>query len=243
MLKLVHPTRKMLHLNEAGQNLIVCFSFAKIDKAAGTVERLHEWAKCRDFLGDVVCAMATKTAQEIYNFRADPALFQAEEQSTQFVIKFPTAVSRDAFLANYEHIVHVVEKENKITLTKITPTSDELVFATEGSKFWQKTVWLISLYSFLLKSSCYPYKNVVEWRKEIVEKGVTESSYMMRVQKNWDVLVSNLKKIVGRKTSYCGLDNPKIHTVHNSCGFVAVLGNPHIYTHNSYCQAVSKLLK
>lgn len=243
MLKLVHPTRKMHTLNEAGQDLIVCFSFAKINKEANTVERLHEWCKCRDFLGDVVCAMATKTAQEIYNFRADPNLFQAYDKTTQLVIKFPTAVSRDAFLANYEHIVHVVEKANKIPLTKLTPTDDELVFATEGSKFWQKTVWLISLYSFLLKSSCYPYKNVVEWRKEIVEKGVTESSYMMRVQKHWDVLVGNLKKILGRKTNYCGLSDPEIHTVHNSCGFVAVLGNPHIYTHNSYCQAVLKLIK
>lgn len=240
MLKVVHPTREMKYLNEIGQSLNVKFSFAKVN--GDNVERLHEWVKCRDFLGDVVYAMSAKVVTDIYNFVVNPAVFTTDQETTTMLMLFPTKVARDAFLANYEHIVHAVEKKNKIALTKVTLTNEDLVVCVQGHKFWQRAVWLISLYSYLLKCSCYPYKNVVEWRKEVVEKGVTESGYMMTVQKNWEVFEDKLKKILGRTKHPVGVDTTKISTIHNHNGFVSVLGRPQINKTNTFSKALLKLL-
>lgn len=242
MLKIVHPTRQMKYLSEIGQSLVVKFSFAKVD--GENAHRLHEWAKCRDFLGDAVFSKAMKTKADIYNFCCDPDVWQIEDKHTLLLLNFPTKVSRDAFLANYEHIVGEVEKLNKIAKTTVETTDDELTLLVKGHKYWQRTIWLISLYSFLLKASCYPYKNVVEWRQEIVAKGVTESSYALRLQKNWDGVISKLKKVSSTFKDVSGYDFKLFNgTVHNSSGFVAILGTPEVYKQNLYAQRVLEILK
>lgn len=226
MYKLLKPASNK-ELAEAHQSLVIKFSFATLDEEAKTAQRLHEWCMCRDFLGDVVYANAAQIITNIYNFRVDPAICKIDPTRTILVMKFDTQKSRDAFEANYKHIVHVVEEKNKLKKTEVFLTEDKLTIVVVADKFWQQAVWLISLYSFLLKASCFPYKNVVQWRDETIARGVTESHYAQKTYKAWEPLIDKLHKIFYKKhvTGIKSKEDTDIHTVHNNTGFVAILGN------------------
>jgi len=244
MYKLLKPASNK-ELAEAHQSLIIKFSFATIDEDKKEVQRLHEWCMCRDFLGDVVYANVKQIITNIYNFRVDPAICKIDTTKTILVMKFDTQKSRDAFEANYKHIVHEVEAKNKLKSTKVFLTTDKLEIVVVADKFWQQSVWLISLYSYLLKASCFPYKNVVQWRDETIARGVTESLYAKKTYDVWEPLIDKLRKIFYKKdvTGIKATTEPNIHTVHNNTGFVAILGNyKRMKKNNFFAGRVNKLM-
>lgn len=234
------------YLSEIGQSLNVKFSFATIDKTKNEVLRLHDWVKCRDFLGDVLYANAAKKTTSIYGFIVNPELVKIAAKNTIMVVQFPDTISKQAFLANYEAILHPIEKANKLKkLTVVDDTDDKNVIVVVSDKFWQQAIWLISLYSYLLKSSCYKYKNVVQWRDEVVAKGVTETSYMKKVYPYWEKVIDQLHAVWFKDKEPTGLkvENKDISNVHNNCGFVAVIGN-HAFSdkNNRYAERVKALV-
>jgi hypothetical protein len=245
MYKLLEPISNKV-LAEANQNLIIKFSFATLDEENKTVQRLHEWCMCRDFLGDVIFANATKKTTNIYSFEVNPDIVKIDPTRTILVIKFDELKSKQAFKANYLHIVHEVEKKNQLSLTALLPTTNPQEIIVVADKFWQQAVGLISLYSFLLKAACFPYKNVVRWRDEIVARGVVESHYMSKVYKAWEPLIDKLHKIFYKK-SVTGIkaECPQyITTVHNNAGFVSIMGNYSFMKEtNSYAARVAKLME
>lgn len=232
------------HLSEIGQSLNVKFSFATIDKTKKEVLRLHDWVKCRDFLGDVLFANAAKITTAIYGFVVNPELVKIAARNTIMVVQFPDTTSKQAFLANYEAIIHPIEQANKLKkLSTVEETDDKNVLVVVADKFWQQAIWLISLYSYLLKSSCYKYKNVVQWRDEIVTRGVTETSYMKKVYPYWEKVIDKLHTIWFKDKEPTGVlkEEKQIYDVHNNCGFVAVIGN-HAFTKNRYAERVKALV-
>lgn len=244
MYKILSPVSNK-GLSEAYQNLIIKFSFAVLDEDKKTVQRLHEWCMCRDFLGDVIFANARNIVTNIYNFKVVPDIVKIDPTKTVLVMQFDTVLSKQAFEANYKEIVHKVEDKNGLQQSQLFPTNNPLEIVVVADKFWQQAVWLISLYSFLLKASCFPYKNVVQWREEIIKRGVTESNYAAKTYKVWEPLINQLHKIFYRK-SVTGIKKgcaEDIKRVHNNSGFVSIFGDySFMKATNIFAARVEKLL-
>ena len=85
--------------NEIGvedQDLVVKFCFAK-QTQPDLYENMTYWSECRDFMGDVVCAMHDNQTKEIYGFKYNPETHPLEVNQCIIGIRFPNAETRNTF--------------------------------------------------------------------------------------------------------------------------------------------------
>jgi hypothetical protein len=111
---------------------------------------------------------------------------------------------RDKFLRALSYL-HGIEEANDLETTIVYPTKgSDLVII--GDKFWQSSVWTISLYSFLLRYLAY-----------------NEDNYLNQIgSKNWTKLTMGLKEIKKATSDPTGWDTQNIDQIHNGSGFVSL---------------------
>lgn len=213
-------------LSEIAQTINTRFSFAILNKD-NTVTRLHEWVKCRDFLGDVLFTEKYNNPFEVYNFRADRV---KRGEKLEFVVKFPNDKIKENFVANYEKILHPIEAQNGLELTDVKwfmNVKDNTALIT-ADKWWTNAIPLISLYTFLIKVCCYAYADPTKWMTSLsngVEKRYVNSDTQISYMKT---LLANLKFVFSDFPTLTGwADEQKLdkYSIHNSSGFYSLFMN------------------
>lgn len=218
-------------LQEIDQTMDVKFAWAKKTKQGYTNNM--PFVKCRDFLGDSLWAEEVGEAKGIYGFKYDPAKQKMYKHKTMLLMKFPDQGTMKCFIDNYLTFLYPYTKLAGVVGTKLRCDYDNNMVLVNASTLWKKTIVGISAFTFILKCCCYPLdktKSMLEAIKEIkVDKKnwdgttykapPTEAAYVVG---KFDLLIKNLRKITKKMSTVHGLDNPMIHTVHNSAGFVTV---------------------
>lgn len=232
-------------LAEIGQQLNIRVAFV-VQRKDGHYTNAHPFVKCRDFLGDTLYALETKQSFSIYGFKFNPKVQSIYSKYTRFVWEFP---NKEAFI-NFKtqlHRVNDYEKVNKLRKTtfKIVKTDKKKIYViTTGSNFWKKSVFNISLYTFLLKSLGYkldPQLSLLAaieqttvqyttWDGTVQQRRTNEADYASKAgAKLHTVLVKlravnkNLPSVIGTKDEYT------THNVHYHCGFVATITETYYY--------------
>jgi hypothetical protein len=123
----------------------------------------------------------------------------------------------------------------------ITDIKDQNVILVEASKFWQSSIAAMSLFTFLIKCICYKLdivgkslfdaiRNVEvdykDWDGTITKVKTTEAEHIRNISTNKIIFfLENIKKLTKNIPFVHGYASPKIiSTVHNSSGFISILG-------------------
>ena len=212
-------------LSEIGQSLIVRMAYVH-KELDGTYTQLHNGVKCRDFLGDALWATQQKLDVYIYGFSFKGTKEAIDLDKTRYVLDFEDCRDNKAFFIKNLPLLHEIEAQHNLVRTRIYQVKDQPnKLIVEGSKFWLKSVFNVSLYTFLFKAMCYQYKNINYWFNELESFGGTESSYAKQIQSVWPFYLKYLKKINRGTFNVTGrnLTLPsEIGSCHNYCGFVSM---------------------
>ena len=214
-------------LAEIGQTLETRFAFLTKDKD-GNYTNAHPFVKCRDFLGDALAAQTEKTTKSIYGFT-----FKGNEQSflddkMRLVIKYPTEQIAENTVKNVSKIHNIETIVGKIAKTKITVVPDDTkLLIIEGSKFWLKSIFLVSLYTYLIKCLGYKLTKLSNIFEDILEIGTScgnEYDYAKDTHPTITLLLPKLRKIHKDLPNVSGWKNGTVITIiHNNSGFVSTI--------------------
>jgi hypothetical protein len=250
---------KLTPFNKEGQNNLaeifqafeLKMAFARV--AGDSIDRIHHWIKCRDFLGDIIWATDTNTKKSIYGLTYDPAEdLPIEKDSLTLLLKFPNSRMLDIFLKN-QSILDTLEKNNEQPSSIFYTTDDKNILLVKASKFWQQNIPMLSFYTFILKVMCVPYKDHSNWVVELpsINKACPETRYIQSMGKNLDILYKNCYNIFKDDHNIHGYPkNTKIDIVHNFSGFVSTCSgqpldyvNTHKERYNKYVANMGKTTK
>jgi hypothetical protein len=170
--------------------------------------------KCRDFLGDVVYTSQTGTPRSIYRFKFAGKI---DDDACKLVVHFGDLAELSRF---YEGITILldIEKENGLKPTQSHQVSENALLLI-GDAFWQSKVWLISLYTHLIRCASSS-RTLDSLFKEVDYR--PEENYMQAVGKTkWNKLTKNLRKWESISTHPSGWNKlaDNISSLHNSSGF------------------------
>lgn len=201
---------KVKSLSEIFQ--VVDIKFAFVNK---NFEEVSTPAKCRDFLGDCIWSRKKGKPMSIYKFSYDYK--QTPYDDCRFSLKFPDEHSKTNFINNLSYL-HEKEKKAGVKLSRIFSTQEKDTLVIEGSNYWIRSSWKISLYTFYLKVISY---------KDVTQLQSPENEYMAQLTAEREAtLLSKVKKV-----DEVLADN--IDTQHNYSGFVsAIKGNYYVAVDN-----------
>jgi hypothetical protein len=229
------------NLSETFQVFELKMAFARI--AGDSVDRIHHWVKCRDFLGDIIWATDTNTKKSIYGLTYDPVEdLPIEKDSLTLLLKFPDTKMLDTFFKN-QSILDTLEKNNKQPSSVFYATNDEKIILVKASQFWQQNIPVLSFYTFILKVMCVQYENPVNWLVELprIKKNCPETCYIKKLGKNLDILYQNCYNIFKDDHNIHGYPkNTRIDTVHNYSGFVSTCSGYQLYEINTHKERYEK---
>jgi len=221
MRELLPYTKPKKDLGEIFQSLELKMSFAQLTDT--TVARIHDWIKCRDFLGDVIYATQSGKAYSIYGFKYDPATdIPIDKNNFNLLLKFPNTKMLDNFMNNMV-IVNDLCKKNKKKLPVVYKTQEPLVIVLQSSKCWQLNIPLLSFYTFILKIMCAKYKDPMNWQEELPESAPksTEKDYILKTKPYLDMLINKCYDIF-KKCDISGVTDKTDHILHNYSGFISL---------------------
>lgn len=227
------------HLAEITQQLNTSFAFAT-KKEKGVYTNTMPFVKCRDFFGDVLLAVETKTQQGIYGFYFNPKKQVFATDKCRMLIEFVSEESKEAFKANMKHY----RKE----LEELTPAckygrvwnleAEKPMLLVVADPIWQQSVANISFYTFVLKVLSYPtldktkkFFDAVEeltiegkdWEGKDIIKSTNESAYYKATKAVLPYFCKYLKVLSDKLTHVHGYKEPTVvSVVHNSAGFKAL---------------------
>lgn len=234
-MKLIFPES---HLNKAyiqgSQSSRTQFSFLNKQKNGDLLE-VFPLVMCRDYFGDALFGKKFSKNYSVYGFTFDPKEHHIDDDATRLLLHSPNKKELDTTLENWG-ILTTIEDLNDIPRSTVTAYSqdgrDFLII--EGDNFWQSTMWLISLYTYIIRCLC---------TKQFATAS-SEANYMRMMGKNWDILTQNIRKVADNSLLLSGWPNEKdLGTLetHNRCGFLTLFclednsyGNrsPNIYYQN-----------
>ena len=229
------------NLTEIFQSFELKMAFARV--AGDSVDRIHHWVKCRDFLGDVIWATDTNKKKSIYGLTYNPAEdLPIEKDSLTLLLKFPNTSMLESFLKN-QSILDTLEKNNKQPNSIFYNTDDKEILLVKASKFWQQNIPMLSFYTFILKVMCVDYENPTNWMVELPKHypSSPENNYIQKLGKNLDILYTQCYKIFKTDFNIHGYSATMgIDTVHNYSGFVSTCSGQPLYGTNKHKERFDK---
>lgn len=224
MVKIVKVNEHATALVQAGQQLKIQFAYCI--REDDVIKQTQAFAICRDYLGDFIWSERYKKPFQIYGMSADAKCEYLSKDATEFLIQCDEKKNFEAF-PKWLPYLNDIEAKNELPLTTIEPV-DKNTYYLRADKIWTNSVFLVSLYTFLIKLCCN-----VNGPEEILQEKIStnEVMYFRRVKPIWDKILSNIKTIdkvtVGVTGYKKGEDVMEGYTLHGSCGFVA-LSNSHM---------------
>lgn len=236
-------------LAEIYQNLSTKFAFVDKDNN-GVYTNAHPFVQCRDFLGDALLAQKEKKRKSIYGFTFDGKTQHFLEDKTRLVILLPNATTLENTLNNLGMLHELENIVGGICKTKISRIKDNpSMLMVVGSNFWLKSIFNISLYSYLIKCLGYSLnhnQNIFENMLEI--PGNNEYKYAKQTYPNIMKILPKLKNVNKKLPSVSGWlkNNNDIYTIHNYSGFVSTIAwhkHTNYLDNNIIYQRVNTILK
>lgn len=227
-------------LSQISQKMNTTFSFAHWFPDEERVVRLHEFVRCRDYLGDVLHACKYGKSHKIYGFESSPTRTPIDTTQTILLMCHQDVDSFNSFQKNVGEIVRKFEEQEGLCATAtINFTEGGVNYSLVlGDARWQESIPMISLYTLLLRCSCYTYKDLNNWFEELQLIGGNDTNYMKSIK---DKLFKWRTAIVSKLTGH-GLSGwpdeaeQLISRTHNSSGVLNVLG--YSFDENAYCLGV-----
>ena len=230
------------YLSEIEQSLPLRFSFAHWDEK-DEVEQLHDWVRCRDFLGDVLWANKYKNEVSIYKFKFNPKETKINPDRLEMLIKFVKGTKNN--FKNQIHLLNTIEEKNGFAPTCFyeIDQSHRLIVA---DKIWQSSVFMISLYTYLLKCICYTLKEEGNIFSGFTLH-TTEGGYYSRINPAIHQILPHLQQIANKIKYVTGFPhetelNNISYEIHNNCGFVNVIQYHKEIKNNHTCEIIRKFL-
>lgn len=213
---------------EEGQTHMVKFAFA--NRVGDNVTEMFSGVVCRDFLGDCLHAEHVKSTQSIWMFSYDPKVNKLDRDKLRFILSTAKDnIDNLATIAKNLAVMHQVEDFHGLEHTKLTKLEDTHYLLEADSK-WMKTNYLLSYYTFLVKCASYDFKDVLNWRKEMLSQSNKEAAYLKAVDATFDKLTKNLFTICEPYAGPSGFkDTDHIGTIHNNTGFVSTCSGRNKY--------------
>jgi hypothetical protein len=171
----------------------------------------HGWINCRDFLGDALWMKRNEdTKTKIYGFGIDNKFVEDNYMAITFeFLGGNKAKHKKALLSN----LHWFEKWGS-ACPVVLEQGDVLVLRMD--KFWRRNIWLVSLWSYMVKALAWAPKQTEETL--LTKLGQKEEMYCLSVGRERLIkLLNNLGKFEIK--TYNEYSSP--HTVHNNEGFVS----------------------
>ena len=218
-------------LNQISQQITILFSYSyQIDE--NTIRQTSQPALCRDYFGDFIWAEKYNKAKfDQYGMIIDNKKAPLDPNWTSLLLNFPCVDMYNKFKTGI-YFLHDIENKNNLPLTTITEVAD-LTLQVRGDKFWTKSIFNISLYTYLLKV-CTFEKNILE---VLITTGYREKQYFKQVKNKWEFITNNLQDILNHTDGVSGWENEEnrnIGIIHSQSGFTSLSATP--YPHNSIAQ-------
>ena len=194
-------------LSEIFQSIDLKFSFVrKLDE--DSFKQLHNHAKCRDFLGDVIWSNKTGNNVGIYSFYYKKPGNEIDADKTRLSLRFPDGESEGNFMANL-HFLQEKEANYGLSQLVVFKTQVKHHWIIEADSDWQSNLWKISLFTFYIKLLSY---------KTPKEAKEPENEYLADLTpKKEHKLMSHIKVMFDEKFGN------GIYEVHNNSGFHSLL--------------------
>lgn len=210
-------------LSEIFQSIEIKFAFGRII-GSGEVEQVHEFVKCRDFLGDVIYAHKNGVTTSIYGMDFDPKKQAIHDDHLVMLLQFPSKDMVARFRAQTE-IIDQCNRNNKVMPMGIEETKDDKILLTFSDRVWQRNIPLLSYYTFLMKIMGYTLDKPENWMSEVANWGnnTTERGYLQNIPaKDQDHLYKNIVNIFTGDSCVHGLSTTDISAIHNNSGFFSI---------------------
>lgn len=222
-------SKTALHYSEIGQNKVVLFSWANREK--DKVIQQFPGVKCRDYLGDAIWLDFHEKKGGIFGWKWDPAKNHRDEDCTRLLIQFATeddfAEKEEALFFKNLPILQEIEIANGFKPTEVIETDQPRMYLLEADARWQQSVFLISLYTFLVKVCVYKYSDQGKWIERLCEESTVEGNYCRKTKDRLPVVLANLGALVKKaKETKTGWKNEKgtdMNTIHNESGFLSII--------------------
>lgn len=243
------PSKSQAHFVEESQDkkIFMCYA-TKLEK--NVFQKLHHMAICRDYFGDAIYSEQSGREISIFGFHWGPKYpdLKLDRDKTRFCFKG----SDEDDLGNLEKnlsILNKIEKKNGLVPTTFLEGEKEKGWEIiiEGDSKWMSSIFLISLYTYLLKCMCYEIKDKGKWVDCIIAHKTKESNYVSPYQDIFVKVLDNLERFGYDKASkdvkVHGQETDQLYagTVHSSSGWVTVISCPS--PKNFYCGVVQELRK
>jgi hypothetical protein len=243
------PNEKFNHLTEIMQAVEIKFSFATVNED-NSVQRVHEWVKCRDFLGDVLVGHATKKEQAIYGFSyGTKDSLPIDDNNLTLLLKFPNATTRNNFMENTP-ILDTLNSNNKAQPTAIDKTDDPLILLLTSDVRWQRNIPVESFYTFILKIMGYKYTNPENWMEELKKWPTypSERNYVSNTStENMNMLFADALNVFPSTDITGHTKSTPLVNVHNYSGFYSICGTHvqfketiHVKDHQKYVARIKE---
>lgn len=147
------PEKSIYSLCEISQKVDMKFAFAHIIEKGGkaTLKQIHQFIKCRDFLGDALFATHHGKQFGIYGFRFDGSKIKVDTEKTILLIRYNGLEK----LQNGLNLLNYLERKAHWKKSRIIDLGAKdgscPIYLALGSKKWVSSPQLISLYTLLLR--------------------------------------------------------------------------------------------
>lgn len=217
-------------LTEISQTKLLRFAFL----AGGSMEpgsemhTFHPMIKCRDYLNDVISSREDGRTYHVYGFDIGPENNELEQDATKLLLQFPGPQERDTFVANFGAL-------RRLEQTYFNGVEPSILFhvdnkspylAVKGDKFWQRTTYLISLYSFWMRVILYFKSEEDFWLDYADEEGGgVDKMYLSRLKRTYHIekLMPAIARLEPEKTCHGTAPTTAQGMIHDYTGIQGLL--------------------
>ena len=221
-MKITTKLKGPVYLAEIGQSMRM--QLALLKPIGDDFERITPPVLCRDFLCDVFTFSKAKQDFGIYGMSFKGTTDEPHYKKVLLQAWFPNAEAEKNFHTHLP-LLHDVEARNHFLTTEIqkSETGETVII---GSGEWLQNCLKFSLYTFLLRTMCYPFEASPNWVVAFGDSSNTsDGKYAKSIAPDtWQKVLANLDTIT--TDSFCGFEvnANNLHMIHHNSGFISVFG-------------------
>ena len=188
-------------------------------KEDGNYEPHFILVDCRSYMGEATFQLkALKNFPKNHMFHREGAVYQFEKDYNYLegntIIGINTTISsyKKYFEARFNELNRIEEGFNipLSTYSFATHKTEKDFIVVEGSPMWKDSCWKIQLYTYMLKTLCYP------------EDSVPEYGYYELIKENYQNLFGNISMDPEDEIFDISVYNDETYRRHTMTGFVSI---------------------
>lgn len=205
-------------------------------------EQVYVFAKCRDFLHDIVRCTITGKPMSLYGCQYDPNVHPKVDMNKMRMMVRSETVSgnkriaeqdevMDCSLALIHHYEAMAELDERTTVARLATSRKGSTWLFTGPSWWLSSPFFVSLYSFLIRLGAKRFKftdneDLKAQFKIAMNDSDNDSNYLRSAWDKIDIIVKNHRLVKnGMKLDASYLKSSiDISPFHNNGGIVSLSG-------------------